>query len=425
MILRAVKHPEDHHCEGRAMSGAIVLGAGLAGLSCARNLPGCRVFDAAAQPGGQARSVEMGGVWFDRGLHIADAADELADAVETVKFTPLVRGRWQGRWLTEPIHDHLRELPLELGIRALSDLVEAHAQLRENGLFGQTLTEIFRDELSAKYWRTALGEAIPHHWARPELPRVVRGAFLAGNDRCAPVCYYPLVGGFAGALKSLGDGIDVQCGERAVEIDAVRRQIRLESGRQEAYRALVSSIPLRNLIEMIRDVPAEFRTLARSLRWTQLLCVNLIVDRPRLTDSHWFWIYDRAIEAARVSLPGNLAPGSVPEGRTALQAEVYRREDEPLDINAVVEQTIADLGAVFGFSRWEIRHLGHIHVRHAEVIPDHNHALAPLLAWLEARSIHAIGGFGRWQPLTIGQTWVQGREMGQSIAARSERRMAA
>ena len=46
------------------MESVIVLGAGLAGLGCARELPGCRVFEAAAEVGGHAASHPLGGAWF-------------------------------------------------------------------------------------------------------------------------------------------------------------------------------------------------------------------------------------------------------------------------------------------------------------------------------------------------------------------------
>ena len=41
-----------------------VLGAGLAGLGFARHWPGCIVYEAENEPGGQARSHEFCGAWF-------------------------------------------------------------------------------------------------------------------------------------------------------------------------------------------------------------------------------------------------------------------------------------------------------------------------------------------------------------------------
>ena len=332
------------------MGGVVVLGAGLSGLGFARHCRDCRIFEAADHPGGQAYSHEMGGVHFDRGAHISHTKDdgfreltaEAAGDVVSISSS-VVRNRWQGRWLTYPVQNHLHELPLATRIRALTELVEAHSRphaeatdYREWCLqqYGRCLTESFYDEYTAKYWRVP-AESLATDWLGGRLlpsmlPRIIQGAFAPVPEGQAVFAKfrYPARGGFFGFFAPLYDDLDIAYGERAIEIDCRRKLVRFESGRIEAFEALASSIALPDLVQMIRDVPTEVHELASRLRHTQLLCVNLIVDRPRLTDCHWFYIYDREIEASRVSLPGNLAPGSVAEGRTALQAEIFRRDDE-------------------------------------------------------------------------------------------------
>jgi protoporphyrinogen oxidase len=113
----------------------IVLGAGLAGLGCALELPGCRVYEAAAHPGGHAYSHPLGGVHFDQGAHISHTRDEAfrrlitETAGEVAEIAPsIVRNAWRGGWLTYPVQNHLRELPIEDRARALTDLVSAHME---------------------------------------------------------------------------------------------------------------------------------------------------------------------------------------------------------------------------------------------------------------------------------------------------------
>ncbi|MBM3463104.1 MAG: hypothetical protein FJX76_13460 [Armatimonadetes bacterium] len=112
--------------------GVIVLGAGIAGLGCARALPGAPVFEATDHLGGHAFSHEMGGVYFDEGAHICHSrrGDFLAmilssagRVIETDRS--VVRNYWRGRWLTYPVQDNLNELPLEDRLLALTGLVEA------------------------------------------------------------------------------------------------------------------------------------------------------------------------------------------------------------------------------------------------------------------------------------------------------------
>ncbi len=425
------------------MGGVIVLGAGLAGLGCARHLPGCRLFEAAAKPGGHARSHEMAGVPFDEGAHICHSKDEefvdlicrsAGAVVETGRS--LVRNRWQGRWLTYPVQNNLNELPPEGRVRALTDLVEAHALapagepadyrawcLRQYGRF---LTETFYDDFTAKYWRVP-AEALATDWLGGRLlpsmlPRVIQGAFAPIPESQAVFARfrYPARGGFFRFFEGLYAGQNLSCGERAVEIDARRRTVLFASGRRESYRVLASSIPLPDLIRAVKDAPPEVVDLAAKLRCTQLLCVNLIVDRPRLTDCHWFYVYGSDVEAARVSAPSNLAPGSVPEGQTALQAEVFRRDDEAFDPASLAERTLAQLGALLDFGVGDVRHAGHVHVRRAYVLSDHDRArtVSALLAWLEERDIFSTGLYGRWKYVWSDEAFRQGRQTAQAIRAR-------
>jgi protoporphyrinogen oxidase len=427
------------------MGNVIVLGTDLASLSCARALPGCRVLEATAHPGGCTRSEEMGGIRFDEGLQILDGVgNEFDGLLETSGcqvnvFRPVVRGRWQGRWLTEPLHNHLRELPAELAIRALSDLVEAHVnpvadpvdlQTWYRNQYGSALTEGFYDDFVAKYWRVraeTLTSAAEDTIVPAELPRVIRGALSAVDAALPTPVWYPAHGGIARLFTPFSSSVVPFRSDRPIEIDASRHCIRLESGAQESYDSMASSVPLPELIRIIRDVPADLRDLAKQLCWTQLLCVNLIVDRPRLIDCHWFNIYDRAVEAVRVSLPGNLAPGVVPEGRTALQAEIYRRNDESLPVESLMEKAVADLSALFGFSLWEIRQSGHIQIPFVNPIPDlaRNAAAQPILDWLEKRGIVGTGPGGCWRHMTTAEAVRHGRETASRFSSGRKRLAAA
>jgi protoporphyrinogen oxidase len=424
------------------MDGVIVLGAGLAGLGCARQLPGARVFEAAAHPGGHAYSHPMGGVHFDQGAHISHSKDEEfvrltgQAAGEVCAISPsVVRNHWAGGWIGYPVQNHLADLPLDDRVRGLTDLVAAHASPRGEpsdyrewcvAQYGEHLTRTFYDAFTAKYWRVP-PERLATDWLGgrllpSQLPRIVRGALGLPDDSQAVFARfrYPARGGFFGFFAPLYRGLDVRYGERAVEVDARRRTVSFASGRTEQFDSLVSTIPLPKLIGIVKDTPADVRAAAGRLRHTQLLCVNMIIDRPRLTDCHWFYVYDQDVEAARVSVPSNLAPGCVPAGRTAIQAEVFRRDDEPLDPALLVERTVAQIGRLLGFTPADVRQVGHVHVPHAYVISDHDRAAAVefLRAWLADRGVLTAGLYGRWKYVWSDEAYRQGREAAAEVLAR-------
>jgi protoporphyrinogen oxidase len=428
------------------MQGLVVLGAGLAGLGCARLHPGCRVFEAAAHAGGHAYSHLQGGVYFDQGAHISHTKD--ADfsrlihgcAGDVVPVSPsVVRNVWQGRWISYPVQNHLHDLPLELRGQALTDLIAAHVagaggepeNYREWCLrqYGACLTERFYDVFTAKYWRLPAHE-LATDWLGgrllpSQLPRIVRGALGLPDEEQAVFArfHYPRRGGFYGFFSPLADGLNLCLNERAAEIDTEQRRIRFHSGRVEFYEHLASSIPLPTLAAITMDLPNDLREAARRLRHTRLLCVNLVVARPWLTDCHWFYCYDAALDAARVSVPSNLAPGSVPADCTALQAEVFRLPDESLVVDEIVERTVAQLGALLQFQPGELRHVGHTLAPFAYVISDHQRApiVTALRSWYEARGVFTMGLYGRWKYVWSDEAYRQGQETARAILTRTGR----
>jgi protoporphyrinogen oxidase len=429
------------------MGGVIVLGAGLSGLGCARHLPGCRVYEAASHVGGHAHSSPLGGVHFDQGAHICHSRDEAIIAMisrtagEVVAIQPsIVRNRRQGVWLTYPVQNNLHELPLHLRIAALTDLVEAHVQPASEPAdyrswclqqYGRTLTEQFYDEFTRKYWRVGASE-LATDWLSGRLlpsmlPRIIQGAFHAAPESQAVFArfLYPARGGFFGFFESLYEGLAITCGRPAVEIDPRRKRVSFASGQTDHYDYLASSIPLPELVRILVDVPPEVRDAAEMLRCTQLLCVNLVIGRPRLTDCHWFYIYDREIEAARVSLPTNLAPAQAP-GLTAVQAEVFRRDTETFDAANLVELTAKQMGAILGFDQSEILELGHHHIRRAYVLSDRRRAaaVAAITEWLEDRDILTMGLYGRWKYIWSDEAYRQGRRTAEIIQERLTARKA-
>ena len=424
------------------MNDVIVLGAGLAGLGCALHLPGCRVFEAASHPGGRAYSHPVGRVHFDQGAHISHSRDEgfvrriTAAAGDVVTIEPsVVRNRWGGRWIGYPVQNHLADLPVSDRAQALTDLVESQASPPADDAadyrawclaqYGTFLTRNFYDVFTAKYWRMPAAE-LATDWLGgrllpSQLPRIIRGAFgLPVESQSVFARFrYPAHGGFFGFFEPLYRDLPIHYEEQAVKIDARQKRVMFASGRVEGYETLVSTIPLPKLVALTKDAPCEITAAAAQLRHTQLLCVNLIVDLPRLTDCHWFYVYDQEVEFSRVSVPSNLSPGSLPVGRTALQAEIFRRCDEPLDQAALAEQAVVQLGAMLGFSPGEVRDAEHVLVSHAYVISDHARAesVRAIRSWLSERGILTAGLYGRWKYIWSDEAFRQGCEIANEILA--------
>lgn len=424
--------------------GIAVLGAGLAGLGFAMEIPGTLVFEAKRRPGGHAYSHEAGGVFFDEGAHISHTRD--AEFLDLIRGTAgkvhrglarSVRNHWQGVWTGYPIQNHLRDLPQEPRIRALTDLILAHtgdendppSSYRDWCLqqYGQYLADNFYEVFTSKYWRRTTSE-MATDWLGgrlipSDLPNIVRGAFsddVADQAKFATF-HYPEQGGFFGFFAPLYADLDIQFDRKVVEIDLDRGSIAFESGPDQDFDRLASSIPLPILVNAIKDIPGSVLDAARKLHHTKLLCINVVVERPDLTDTPWCYIYDHDIEPSRLSFPANLSPGSVPEGSSAIQAEIFRDHNESWgDQDALAERTLQQLGNLLGFhADREVMTVHTVDVSHAYVISDHDRAAAVdhILSWLSDQHVYSMGLYGKWKYLWSDAAFRSGQKAAQSMKA--------
>jgi protoporphyrinogen oxidase len=428
--------------EAHIGAGVIVLGAGLSGLGCARVLRGARVFEAKAYGGGHAWSHEAGEFFFDEGAHICHSCDQdyldlvfgSAGVVNHIAASSVVNHR-KGRWITYPVQNNLHELAPDERSKALVDFVKAQIQRAavepQNYLewcrnqYGEFLTENFYAVYTAKYWRSAM-ETLATDWLSgrllpAQIDRVIAGAIVKQPETQAVFAafHYPSRGGYFGFFRELFANLDITLNARAIEIDARKRSVVFANGRCEDFDELTSSVPLPALIGLIRDAPSSVREAAKLLHHTRLLCVNLVINRPRLSERHWFYVYDPEVEASRVSFVSNLGSEPAAISKSALQAEVFRRDDEPLDTESAIDNTVDHLTRIIGFSRAEIESVAPVEIPYAYVISDLNRARAVqhIQEWLRTQHIFSMGLFGQWRFIWSDAAFRDGEATAQSILA--------
>ena len=415
----------------------IVLGAGLAGLGFARNHPGCRVFEAEAEPGGYARSHEFGGAWFDQGAHICHSQDEgwlkLVGASTPMRemTKSVVLNHKAGRWFAYPVQNHLADLPAADRDAALRDFLAAQEKCRGQVpknyeewcrfQYGDFLLEHFYRLYTAKYWHVPMAELATDWLGGRLLPSQVENivAGARGHREETQAVFrtfrYPRRGGFFGMLAHLADGVDVRLNKRAVRVDAARRRVAFADGAEEEFDALVSTIPLPQLAAMVPDAPGDVREAAAKLRALRHFCVNVVVDRERVSDANWFYVYDPDIAISRVSFPFSLSGEE--SGRVAIQAEVFAPGEARPDEEGVRDQAVADLGRLLKFSAREVAAAEICAYSASYVVSDLNRAaaVAHVREWLRGRGIETAGLFGDWSYIWSDRAYAGGRALAEKL----------
>ncbi len=398
--------------------GVVILGAGLAGAGAARQLPGARICEARNEPGGYARSHGFAGAWFDCGAHICHSRDEAWLSLVTGR-APLhemaesrVLNHKAGRWFAYPVQNHLADLPEAERQAALDGFLRAQEKYRGREprnyeewcrfQYGDVLLEGYYRLYTAKYWHVPMAELATDWLGGRLLPSQVETilAGARGVQREKQTVFnrfrYPKQGGFFALVGHLFDGLPIEFGKEAVEVDPAARRVAFADGTSADYETLVSTIPLPKLAMMAKDAPSSVREAAGKLRFLRHCCVNFVVNREKLGDADWFYVYDPEIMAARVSFPSRLSGSR--DGRTAVQTEVFFPGDARPDPDAVLERTLRDMGRLLDFGPGEIAAAEICREPVSYVVSDLNRAAAVrhIRDWLASRGIRTAGLFGSW-----------------------------
>ncbi len=428
----------------------VIIGAGLAGLSCAFHLRRPRLLlEASATVGGVARSVERGGFTFDitgHWLHLRDA--RMRELVHSLLGSTLQR---ISRRASIYSHGRLTPYPFQANTYGLPAPVAADCLLgyfaaREKAARGEhpeptSFEDFIRQRMgdgiarhfmipyNTKLW-TVPPAQMDWRWCErfvptPSAQEVVYGALLptGSGQRLGynATFSYPRAGGIGQLALALAARLDCELHlSTPVEaVDWAGRRVRLGDGRWVAYRRLLSTMPLDDLVAKLIDAPAAIREAGAALRATSVTYWDIGVRGAAPADSpHWVYFAEPEFPFYRVGIPSAVMPSLAPSGHRSLCAEVSHPRGE--HAHASREEVLVGL-----------RHAGLLGVEEepvllekstidcAYVIMDHHFDMARrrLLDWLNSQSIESFGRYGAWTYDSMEGAMLQGREVAERLEA--------
>jgi protoporphyrinogen oxidase len=426
------------------LSKIVVLGAGASGLACADLLRSeglaVEVLEERSTTGGSSGSfVEEGQFTFDRGIHglyttnkkVQEFLIESCQA-EVLRVPVRIRAHRDGWMGSHPAQCHLSELPRSIASRIAIELKarlpslsthEPFPQWCENNL-GQTFTRLFEMPYARKFWGINPDE-LASDWmhnrvARPtddQVSRFINGQPSA-HDHYVKEVFYPRKGGFGAFLEGLTTRVRPTLNSAVLSIDLDRRHVRT-ANRTVTYDRLASSIPLKELVRLVRVVPREVRDAAEALKYTSAMFVNIGLDRVSDIEDHWIYDFDPETPFSRLSSPAAWSPENVPQGFGSLQAEIYFSGQAPPEevtvmrtLNALVKlgklRTVQE--PIFVKVRFQ---------RYANIIHDLSRAAAveTINQFFGTKGLLTMGRYGRWNYDLVDDAIVDGWSGAASILA--------
>ena len=429
------------------MTDVAIIGAGMGAIGADYRFRQAGIapvlYDQAPEPGGHTTTHLYPGGWaFDEGPHVSFTKDErirdlLSEAVggdfQTLEAN--VDNYWKGYRFKHPAICNLHGLPTQLVVDCIKEFFAAsEAETGEVGnyeqwlvaAYGRTFAETFPMEYAKKV-HTTTADNLGIDWLGPRLyrPKTEEVLFGALSPETPNVHYvteyrYPTHGGFFSYLKPFLAKADLRSNHRLVEVSPKEQSLRFASGAEVNYDHLVSTVPLPALVPMIAGAPAEVIEAAQTLAATNMVLVNVGVDREGVGDT-WTYFYDQDIVFTRVSYPGQLSPNMVPPGHGSFQAEIYF-SDKYLPLAAkpedYIEPVLKDLLRT-GLMREEdkVRHTSALYVPYGNIIHDHDKipALSLIHGYMNEIGIGLAGRYGLWGYQWTDEAFLTGEEAAQAV----------
>jgi protoporphyrinogen oxidase len=431
-----------------------ILGAGMTGLAAglASGLP---VLEAAAHPGGICCSYYLvpgsdqplaqppdddcayrfekgGGHWLFGGdatvlRFIATLGPVTHYERRSSVYFPHAR-----QYVPYPIQNHLRSFDHPVIVAALAEMARPPGPVSTMAdwlveSFGDTLNRMFFAPFHVLYTAGLYTEIAPQdaYKSPVDLALALRGAFTGTT----PVGYnttfvYPR-GGLDLLARRMAERCRVAFGHRVVRIDLEDRVITLADGTTREYQALLSTLPLNQVMEM-----AGGSTGARADPFTSVLVVNVGATKGKACpDDHWLYLPRSKTGSHRVGFYSNVDAAFLPAKARAARNRVslyversFRGGERPSDvaIEGHCVQVVEELRDWGFIEQAEAVHPTWIDVAYTWSWPGSRWA-AEALKFLQDKDVYQIGRYGRWRFQGIADSIRDGFVAGSSFRAFSAR----
>lgn len=342
----------------------VILGGGPAGLSCAWHLieKGYKIvlIEKENRCGGLCRTFDYQGFKFDLGGHrfISSNNDLINKVKYLLKENILIRERKSivkidGQEFTYPINirDLLTKLDFWTIIKINGDLLYKSLGIKKtevNSLedwciskFGKTIYNKFFKAYNEKLWGIS-AKYISSDWAAQRIPSLnIRNFLISLIDprpekirTFAKHYLYPKTGmgtifdHITKVIDKKGVKIFTNCEltEIVYENTTIKKINLLQNKNPISINCdyLISTIPLSSLISLFSGYPmfSRLNTLANDLKDRSLRFMNILIDRPKISDNTWQYIPQKEVIFTRIQEPRLRSPFMVPADKTSLMLEI-------------------------------------------------------------------------------------------------------
>jgi len=416
----------------------IILGGGLAGLSTGYHLRNDKylILEKENQVGGLCRSVNIKGYVFDYAPHIFFTRnDYVMNLVTNLLKNNLIKQirkayiYLKDTYVEYPFEVNLNGLPEDVIKECINGVINRSKEKPRNfkewiyTTFGEGIAKHYMIPYNEKIWKYDLSKMnidwISDRVPSPSVEDMKKGAVGKLDKDFGPnaVFFYPKFGGIGALAQSLAQSQStISLNSEVIEIKHKKNETEIVYTKNNEMRKInskyvISSIPLPTLIKMFNDVPEEVIKAAKSLVFNSLVCINIGIKRPKISEKNWIYFPEKDLIFNRISFPMNFSEFTTPRNRSSILIEVTHRRNE-IDIEEIKEKVIDGL-----ITSKIIRESDKLDVcdvsqfKYAYVIYDLNHKknVRTIHEFLKDNSIIPIGRYGEWEYLNMDKAILSGK----------------
>ncbi len=426
----------------------LIVGGGLAGLSAAYHLKKTNtvLIERETTPGGTARSFKINGFTFDFTGHLL----HLHTPYTKKLITKLLNGNFYSCVRNAQIYSHntYTPYPFQANTHGLPDwvikecvlgFIEAQEKPKKKitdysrkdfkswclETFGPGISKHFMVPYNEKLYQVPASK-MSTDWCGPFVPTpklgdVVKGALEKQDKRFGynTTFLYPRKGGIEELARSFTRGLkDIHLGTGLKEIDWQKKTATFSSGETIRYRNIINTIPLPELLNRMKNLPAHVKAAQKKLKCVSILCLNVGVKRAKISNTSWIYFPEKKYPFYRVGFPMNFTPHVVPKGCSSMYVEV------PLDITKTfnkaeilkdVRKGLEDAKILKRTDKLPV--VQFLPIRYAYVIynAERPRALKTIFSFLKKQGIQSIGRYGAWKYSFMEEAILDGKKAAEAI----------
>ena len=361
----------------------VIIGGGPTGLGAAHRLTELKnenwiLLERSAKFGGLASTAidDQGFLW-DLGGHVLfshyEYFDTLLDDLVGDNWFHHEREAWiwmHNRWIPYPFQNNLWRLPEEDRTKCIDGLTKLQQNPSETTIntfddwitcsLGEGIADVFMRPYNFKVWAFP-PEELSAEWvgdrvATSNLEKLIHNTKTQTDDvGWGPnsTFRFPASGGTGRIWSALASKLpqeNMKASATVTSINPHEKTVCCENGTKFSYDALISTIPMNELVTLLTDSPM-FEGKSEAFRWssTHVIGIGMKGSPPKdLKQKCWMYYPEPDTPFYRVTIFSNYAPANVPSpgDQWSLLCEISESEIKPVNHENILAETIQGLQQV-------------------------------------------------------------------------------